>query len=100
MSSSLLLAAASAAHGFDVDAATRAYLDTLQGAARAKSDAYFEGGYWLPLWGALVIDPRLLAHAAFPLVGGMERLGAAGSPSVAGCSRRSMPCPSPLSARC
>lgn len=54
MSSELLLAAASAAHGFDVDAATRAYLDTLQGAARAKSDAYFEGGYWLPLWGALV----------------------------------------------
>ena len=26
----------------------------MQGAARAKSDAYFEGGYWLPLWGALV----------------------------------------------
>ena len=51
---SILLAAASAAQGFDVDAATRAYLDTLQGAARAKSDAYFEGGYWLPLWGALV----------------------------------------------
>jgi STE24 endopeptidase len=51
---SILLAAASAAHGFDVEAATRAYLDTLQGAARAKSDAYFEGGYWLPLWGALV----------------------------------------------
>jgi STE24 endopeptidase len=51
---SILLAAASAAQGFDVEAATRAYLDTLQGAARAKSDAYFEGGYWLPLWGALV----------------------------------------------
>ena len=51
---SMLLAAASAAQGFDVEAATRAYLDTLQGAARAKSDAYFEGGYWLPLWGALV----------------------------------------------
>ena len=51
---SILLAAASAAQGFDVEAATRAYLATLQGAARAKSDAYFEGGYWLPLWGALV----------------------------------------------
>jgi STE24 endopeptidase len=51
---SMLLAAASAAQGFDVDAATRAYLDTLQGAARAKSDSYFEGGYWLPLWSALV----------------------------------------------
>lgn len=42
------------AASFDVETATRAYLDTLQGAARAKSDAYFEGGYWLILWGALV----------------------------------------------
>ena len=47
-----LLAATSGA--FDVEAATRAYLDTLQGPAREKSDAYFEGGYWLILWGALV----------------------------------------------
>ncbi len=54
MSSELLLAAVSAAQGFDVDVATRAYLDTVQGAARAKSDAYFEGGYWLPLWGTLI----------------------------------------------
>ena len=43
-----------AAQGFDVDAATRAYLDSLQGAARARSDAYFEGGCWLILWSALV----------------------------------------------
>ncbi|CAN5523183.1 M48 family metallopeptidase [soil metagenome] len=40
---------------FDVESATRAYLDLLQGPARAKSDAYFEGGYWLTLWGALVV---------------------------------------------
>ncbi len=39
---------------FDVDAATRAYLATFNGAARAKSDAYFEGGYWLILWNAVV----------------------------------------------
>lgn len=45
------LAAATA--GFDVDAATKAYLGMVQGAARARSDAYFEGGYWLILWGAL-----------------------------------------------
>ena len=50
----MLAAAAAAAPGFDVEAATRAYLDTLQGAARAKSDSYFEGGYWLLLWNALV----------------------------------------------
>lgn len=51
---SILLAAASAVQGFDVEAATQAYTSTLQGAARAKSDSYFEGGYWLILWGALV----------------------------------------------
>lgn len=42
------------AAAFDPEAATQAYLATLKGAARAKSDAYFEGGYWLLLWGALV----------------------------------------------
>ncbi|HMJ93380.1 MAG TPA: M48 family metallopeptidase [Allosphingosinicella sp.] len=50
----VLAAAAAAAPPFDPEAATRAYLDTLQGAARARSDAYFEGGYWLLLWNALV----------------------------------------------
>ena len=48
---------------FDVETATRAWLDTLQGPARAKSDAYFEGGYWLILWGTLVsvlVDGLLL----------------------------------------
>ncbi|MFM5892960.1 MAG: M48 family metallopeptidase [Novosphingobium sp.] len=60
-----LAALPTAAHaaGFDVEQATRAYLDTLQGPARAKSDAYFEGGYWLILWGTLVsvlIDGLLL----------------------------------------
>ncbi len=50
----ILAAVAAAAPPFDPEAATRAYLDTLNGAARARSDAYFEGGYWLPLWGALI----------------------------------------------
>ena len=50
----MMLAAATAAPTFDAETATRAYLATLDGAARARSDAYFEGGYWLPLWGALV----------------------------------------------
>jgi STE24 endopeptidase len=35
---------------FDTDAATAAYLATMTPAARARSDAYFEGGYWLMLW--------------------------------------------------
>jgi STE24 endopeptidase len=50
----IIAAVAGAAQGFDVEAATRAYLDTLAGAAREKSDAYFGGGYWLLLWNALV----------------------------------------------
>lgn len=52
-----MLAAAAAyvsGGGFDVETATRAYLDILQGPAREASDAYFEGGYWLILWGAAV----------------------------------------------
>jgi STE24 endopeptidase len=56
-----LLAAAAVTGPFDPEAATRAYLDTLQGAARAKSDAYFEGGYWLPLWSAFI---SLLVYGA------------------------------------
>ncbi len=59
----LLLPAAAHAASFDVETATRAWLDTLQGPARAKSDAYFEGGYWLILWGTLVsllVDGLLL----------------------------------------
>ncbi len=39
-----------AATRFDPDAATAAYLAQLSPEARAKSDAYFEGGYWLILW--------------------------------------------------
>ena len=35
---------------FDVDRATRAYMSLLTPAQRARSDAYFEGGYWLQLW--------------------------------------------------
>src|SRR2546430_5222089 len=44
-------AAASGASGsIDPAAATRAYLDQLPAEQRARSDAYFEGGYWLQLW--------------------------------------------------
>jgi STE24 endopeptidase len=35
------------------EVATRKYLDRLQGDARARSDAYSEGGYWLLLWDLL-----------------------------------------------
>jgi STE24 endopeptidase len=35
---------------FNVEIATEAYLAQIPPAARARSDAYFEGGYWLILW--------------------------------------------------
>lgn len=38
---------------FNVDKATEAYLNLLTPEQRAQSDAYFEGGYWLQLWGLL-----------------------------------------------
>lgn len=39
---------------FDPDAATDAYIALIPEAARARSDAYFEGGYWLILWDMLM----------------------------------------------
>jgi len=39
---------------FDADAATGAYLATMTSAERARSDAYFEGGYWLMLWDLVI----------------------------------------------
>ena len=44
---------AEAAPGFNVETATRAYLATIKPDQKARSDAYFEGGYWLQLWGLL-----------------------------------------------
>jgi STE24 endopeptidase len=45
--------AAATAH-FDAEKATAAYMATLSPQARARSDRYFEGGYWLMLWDLLV----------------------------------------------
>ncbi|WP_374512377.1 M48 family metallopeptidase [Niveibacterium sp.] len=48
-----LLAAPIYAHaasgGFDAEQATRTWLNTIPPEARARSDAYYEGGYWLQL---------------------------------------------------
>jgi STE24 endopeptidase len=55
MGASLSVAsAATTVAPFDAEAATRAYLATMTPAARARSDRYFEGGYWLLLWDAVV----------------------------------------------
>ncbi len=42
--------AAQASANFDANAATNAWLATVPPAAKQRSDAYFEGGYWLILW--------------------------------------------------
>src|SRR5215467_5016405 len=45
---------AASASAFDVRAAVDAYLAKMPAERRAKSDAYFEGGYWLILWDLVV----------------------------------------------
>ena len=45
---------AAAAGGFDVQAASEAYMAQIPAAKRASSDAYFGGGYWLLLWNVLI----------------------------------------------
>ena len=42
--------AAQPSANFSADAATEAYLALMPAEAKARSDAYFEGGYWLILW--------------------------------------------------
>ncbi len=54
---------------FDVERATAAYLELLSPEQRRLSDAYFEGGYWLQLFGFLYG----LGVAALLLWGGISR---------------------------
>ena len=53
---------------FDVDKATQSYLNLLSPEQRRLSDAYFEGGYWLQLWGFLYG----IAIGAFLLLSGLS----------------------------
>ncbi len=52
----------------DPAAATRAWLETIPAEKRAKSDAYFEGRYWLILWNFLLAS----AIAIFLLASGLS----------------------------
>jgi len=56
--------AGQAAAAFDVNAAVETYLAKMPPAERARSNAYFEGGYWLQLWDFLstVVVMWLLLH--------------------------------------
>jgi STE24 endopeptidase len=53
-------AAATGDH-IDVEAATNAYLAQMPAAQKARSDAYFEGGYWIDFWTALFNAVMFLA---------------------------------------
>ena len=46
--------AASSMRHLDADAATQEWMATMSPEARARSDAYYEGGYWLLLWDFVV----------------------------------------------
>lgn len=39
---------------FDADSATTEYINTLTPEQKARSDSYFEGGYWIQLWGLVL----------------------------------------------
>src|SRR5213596_325762 len=53
VSPSPISSTAEAVKSFDPVEATKAWLNTVPADKRAKSDAYFEGGYWLILWNFL-----------------------------------------------
>lgn len=63
-------AAAQPSAHFEAQAATNAWLATVAPQEKAKSDAYFEGGYWLILWDFLysvavmliLLETKLSAH--------------------------------------
>lgn len=49
-SSNVTSTASGSGRAFDVNAAVEAYLAKMSPAQRARSNAYFEGGYWLSVW--------------------------------------------------
>lgn len=53
-------AAARVTPNFDVKAATDAWLATIPPDKKARSDSYFEGGYWLQLWDFLLFSAIML----------------------------------------
>ncbi len=58
----------------DINAATDAWLATVPPEARARSDAYFEGGYWLQLWDFLIGAGLALLFLVTRLSAGIRNL--------------------------
>lgn len=67
-------ASASASANFNAEAATQAYINTLTPVQQAKSDAYFEGGYWLLLWNVLYAVAVAAVFLGLGLSGWLRRL--------------------------
>src|SRR5205085_7192308 len=61
----------------DSEAATRAWLETMPTNEKARSDAYFEGSYWLILWNFLVTVAIALLLLATGLSARIRDLAAA-----------------------
>jgi len=61
----MIPAGAQASPTFDAEKATKAYLGTVPPDQKARSDAYFEGGYWLQLWDFLYDAAIFWALLAF-----------------------------------
>jgi STE24 endopeptidase len=65
-------AAGALAQSFDVNAAVNAYLAKMPRGQRAKSDAYFERGYWLILWDFLTTALVMFVLLQFRWSSGMR----------------------------
>ena len=63
-----------AAPSFDVNAAVEAYFAKMPPAERARSNAYFEGGYWLLLWDLLSTVVVMWTLLRFRWSAGMRNL--------------------------
>jgi STE24 endopeptidase len=65
---------AQASPNFDAEAATEAYLALIPADAKARSDAYFEGGYWMILWDFLYVSAAMLILLNLGWSAGMRNL--------------------------
>lgn len=67
-------AAAQASPNFNAEAATESYLALIPAEAKARSDAYFEGGYWMILWDFLYVVVVMLILLNLGWSAGMRNL--------------------------
>ena len=66
--------AAQASSNFNTEVATQSYLALIPPQSKARSDAYFEGGYWLTLWDILYASVIALLLLQFRWSAAMRNL--------------------------